>query len=63
MIRDGMIARYVIDELEERGCDTKVGCPDLKKALDDAEFYTGGEVRHCSIIQDSNHAILPLCKL
>lgn len=50
MIRAGAIAKKVLDELTEMGCDTKVGCPDMAEAanakfagrtLDD--YYTEGK--------------------
>jgi alkaline phosphatase len=49
MIRAGAIARRVIDELENMGCDTKVGCPDLSMAAEAfkgrtlADYYTEGK--------------------
>jgi hypothetical protein len=49
MVRAGAIARQIIDELEELGCDTKEGCPGLKEALDAFEgrtledYYTEGK--------------------
>lgn len=50
MIRAGAIARQVLNELEELGCDTKVGCPDNEEAMDAfmgrslADYYTEGKL-------------------
>jgi hypothetical protein len=51
MVRSGAIARQVLDELEEMGCDTSMGCMDMEQTAKDkfagrtlADYYTEGMV-------------------
>jgi len=49
MTRAGAIAKRVVDELEELGCDTKTGCPDNTAAMEAFagrtldDYYTEGK--------------------
>ena len=49
MIRAGAIARKVLDELEEMGCNTKIGCADMAEEMETKfkgrtleDYYTEG---------------------
>jgi hypothetical protein len=64
MVRAGAIAKQVLDQLEDMGCDTKVGCPDNadaiayfeKKTLSD--YYTSGKTQFATC--DSSHHLICL---
>eukprot|EP00339_Tiarina_fusa_P012873 CAMPEP_0117001948 /NCGR_PEP_ID=MMETSP0472-20121206/3775_1 /TAXON_ID=693140 ORGANISM="Tiarina fusus, Strain LIS" /NCGR_SAMPLE_ID=MMETSP0472 /ASSEMBLY_ACC=CAM_ASM_000603 /LENGTH=754 /DNA_ID=CAMNT_0004702121 /DNA_START=45 /DNA_END=2309 /DNA_ORIENTATION=+ len=64
MIRAGAIARQVIDELEELGCDTKTGCPDNEAAKDAfsgrslADYYTEGKGSGLSFQELADYALV-----
>lgn len=45
MVRSGAIARRVIDELEEMGCDTKTGC-DGHVAAAAKDAFAGRTLEH-----------------
>ena len=50
MTRAGAIAKRILDELEELGCDTSTGCPDNEAAMAAfegrtlADYYTEGKI-------------------
>jgi len=46
MIRAGAIAKLVLDELEEMGCDTKTGCPDSDVGDEAMKMFHGRTLDH-----------------
>jgi hypothetical protein len=63
MVRAGAIGRRVVDELEEMGCDTKKGCPDMRDAVRAfsgrtlRDYYTEGKPCHpCDLLLRTSKA-------
>ena len=57
MTRAGAVAKKVIDELENLGCDTKVGCPASQVAIDAfasrtlSDYYTEGKTHFVTCVR------------
>lgn len=64
MVRAGAVAKQVIAELEQLGCDTKVGCPDNQEAIAtfaqrtlSDDYYTSGKTQFVTCVS-SHHSVL-----